>query len=218
MKHGAIETQYGGCRFRSRLEARWAVAFDALGVRWQYEPEGFEVGYRLSMRDENFRYLPDFWLPELGLWVEVKGSWTDEECLRFLDAVADMSDGSCRQGGAGRHKHDFLICGPFVGHAQNWPWHLHMHKGDIYASTWNPRFEGEDESKRHAGSGDDSEIIATDFGGDLTNVTDGHRYGAQVRDILLRGSSAPIPLSGVRALLAAQGARFERGESGAPRP
>jgi hypothetical protein len=28
----AIETFYRGYRFRSRLEARWAVLFDALGI------------------------------------------------------------------------------------------------------------------------------------------------------------------------------------------
>lgn len=61
----AITTQYKGYNFRSRLEARWAVFFDHLGIRWEYEPEGFELGNGL-------RYLPDFWLPDTGLWVEVK--------------------------------------------------------------------------------------------------------------------------------------------------
>jgi hypothetical protein len=36
----AIETLYRGCRFRSRLEARWAVFFQTLGVPWHYQPEG----------------------------------------------------------------------------------------------------------------------------------------------------------------------------------
>ena len=63
----AIETRYAGCRFRSRLEARHAVLFDKLGVKWQYEPQGFELA-------SGERYLPDFHLPELNLWVEVKGS------------------------------------------------------------------------------------------------------------------------------------------------
>jgi hypothetical protein len=40
----AIETRYKGYRFRSRLEARWAVFFDALGVEWEYEKEGFDLG------------------------------------------------------------------------------------------------------------------------------------------------------------------------------
>lgn len=65
----AIETQYKGYRFRSRLEARWAVFFDALGIEWQYEPEGFVLA-------DGTRYLPDFFLPGFcgpnGLWVEVK--------------------------------------------------------------------------------------------------------------------------------------------------
>lgn len=63
----AIETRYRGYRFRSRLEARWAVYFTALGLAWEYEPEGFDLG-------AVGWYLPDFFLPELhgGMWVEVK--------------------------------------------------------------------------------------------------------------------------------------------------
>lgn len=60
-----IETQYKGYRFRSRLEARWAVFFDALGLQWEYEKQGYKlpgVGW----------YLPDFWLPQANLWVEIK--------------------------------------------------------------------------------------------------------------------------------------------------
>ena len=34
-KFKAIETKYKGFRFRSRLEARWAVFFDALGIEWE---------------------------------------------------------------------------------------------------------------------------------------------------------------------------------------
>jgi hypothetical protein len=60
-----IETKYKGHRFRSRLEARWAVFFDALGIPYEYEPEGYSLG-RLG------RYLPDFWLPEQQAWVEIK--------------------------------------------------------------------------------------------------------------------------------------------------
>lgn len=67
----AIETTYAGHRFRSRLEARWAVFFDALGIEWEYEPQGYEVGCT-----EMTMYLPDFRLPALDLWVEVKGDDT----------------------------------------------------------------------------------------------------------------------------------------------
>lgn len=61
----AIETEYKGYLFRSRLEARWAVFFDAAGIEWKYESEGYEVG--------GHRYLPDFWLPGCEVFVEVKG-------------------------------------------------------------------------------------------------------------------------------------------------
>jgi len=63
----AIETRYAGCRFRSRLEARWAVFFDRLNIPWEYEPQG----YTLS---NGRNYLPDFFLPQCATWIEVKGS------------------------------------------------------------------------------------------------------------------------------------------------
>lgn len=76
----AITTRYKGCNFRSRLEARWGVFFDHLGIRWDYEPEGFELGNGL-------RYLPDFWLPDFNLWVEIKPTECDlaarEKALRL---------------------------------------------------------------------------------------------------------------------------------------
>lgn len=63
-----IPTAYAGCRFRSRLEARWAVFFDAVGVAWQYEPEGYDLGGAGW-------YLPDFRVTTLDgrtVWVEVR--------------------------------------------------------------------------------------------------------------------------------------------------
>ena len=39
----AIDTPYQGHLFRSRLEARWAVFFDALGLEWEYESEGYDL-------------------------------------------------------------------------------------------------------------------------------------------------------------------------------
>lgn len=61
----AIETVFDGHRFRSRLEARWAVFFKELELPYEYELEGFEVG-------DGVRYLPDFFLPGLDVHVEVK--------------------------------------------------------------------------------------------------------------------------------------------------
>jgi len=59
-----IETKYKGYRFRSRLEARWAVFFDALKIKWEYEPEGYDLG-------QFGCYLPDFYIWGFG-FAEVK--------------------------------------------------------------------------------------------------------------------------------------------------
>ncbi len=61
-----LDTRYKGYLFRSRLEARWAVVYDALGLDWIYEMEGFDLGDGLS-------YLPDFFFPDLKIWIEIKG-------------------------------------------------------------------------------------------------------------------------------------------------
>lgn len=71
----AIETHYNDYRFRSRLEARWAVFFDTLGVRYIYEREGFDLGMAGW-------YLPDFWLPQFDCWVEIKGNPTPESSAK----------------------------------------------------------------------------------------------------------------------------------------
>jgi hypothetical protein len=70
----AIPTTYRGVHFRSRLEARWAVFFDALGIRWEYE-------CRLFSRDEVY-YLPDFHLPGHDAWGEVKPEALDAASWR----------------------------------------------------------------------------------------------------------------------------------------
>lgn len=71
-----LETTYNGYRFRSRLEARWAVFFDALGVKYEYEPEGYKL-------PDGSCYLPDFLIHDVegihgcrwrtDIFVEVKG-------------------------------------------------------------------------------------------------------------------------------------------------
>ena len=92
----AIQTEYKGYRFRSRLEARWAVFFDTLGVKWEYEPEGYDLG-------NGVYYLPDFLLHDVtvnhglfqrhcDIYVEVKGVMTSEDArkiIRFSDLGYD---------------------------------------------------------------------------------------------------------------------------------
>jgi hypothetical protein len=81
----AIETMYRDVRFRSRQEARWAVLFDELNIAWRYEIEGYKL--------PTHWYLPDFWLPELRCFAEVKGiieQW-DGEALRKAHELALVS-------------------------------------------------------------------------------------------------------------------------------
>jgi hypothetical protein len=79
----AIETRYAGCRFRSRLEARWAVFFDHLKIKWQYEPQGYSL--------PSGPYLPDFWLPDAEAWIEIKGSTlTKNEQVKLFELAHNV--------------------------------------------------------------------------------------------------------------------------------
>ncbi len=93
MKLNPLQTEYKGYLFRSRLEARWAVFFDTLGVKWEYESEGYDLG-------DGIHYLPDFLLhgvtidhalykENCDIYVEVKGQMTtqdEEKIKRFYEA------------------------------------------------------------------------------------------------------------------------------------
>lgn len=60
----SIPTVFNKVIYKSRLEARWAVFFDKLGVEAFYEYEGFQL------RDG--WYVPDFYVPSMNAWFEVK--------------------------------------------------------------------------------------------------------------------------------------------------
>ena len=82
-----IETEFNGDRFRSKLEAQWAVVFNDLGIRYEYEPDGFEL-------EDGTRYLPDFYFPDGDAYGEVKpdrpGALDEllEKPLRFVQSGA----------------------------------------------------------------------------------------------------------------------------------
>ncbi|PYS21324.1 MAG: hypothetical protein DMF72_17705 [Acidobacteria bacterium] len=97
----AIETKYNGHRFRCRLEAKWAVFLDAMGIEYDYEREGYTLN--------GLWYLPDFWLPlpkdhtefeDAGYWLEIKPRLlTAKEALKIERLVRDTGH------------HAFAICG-----------------------------------------------------------------------------------------------------------
>ena len=101
-----IQTEYNGYRFRSRLEARWAVAFDAMGIEYEYEPEGFVL-------KDGSKYLPDFKLLNIRhrsdfdefepIYIEVKGIMSMYDMKRIeqfpaplliIGNIPSMKDGS----------------------------------------------------------------------------------------------------------------------------
>lgn len=100
----AIETFYNGYRFRSRLEARWAVFFDAAGIKYEYEPEGFKLS-------DGTYYLPDFYLPDVesrcgkGLWVDVKSGRDGEDLSKVEQFAFDVGQ--------------IAVLYPFDGESQN---------------------------------------------------------------------------------------------------
>ena len=78
----AIPTKYASVRFRSRLEARWAAFFDALGWDWEYEPFDLEG------------YIPDFVLLfHEPLLVEIKPvvRWDEATAIRVASKVRNTS-------------------------------------------------------------------------------------------------------------------------------
>lgn len=75
MEYKAKPTRYREVLFRSRLEARWAVCFDELGIPWQYEPEKFDLG--------ELRYIPDFHLAGC-VYCEVKPAISPQKQLGII--------------------------------------------------------------------------------------------------------------------------------------
>jgi hypothetical protein len=187
----AIETFYAGCCFRSRLEARWAVFFDHLDIEWQYELEGFEL-------PDGTRYLPDFYMPEQDLWLEIKGDPGDdrgqEKFFKFAEhARAVMFVGNIPDP---RQVEEYgprgLCCGHFSGD--------HDYAWCVCPECGRFGIEFDARGARVCGG------VGTYLG-----VTRGERCGRAVGDKSYSGNDPRI----LDAYAAARSARFEHGEKGA---
>lgn len=78
----AIETRAYGCRFRSRLEARWSVFLTEAGFHWEYEPEGAALS--------SGNYLCDFRVTrnDVTVWLEVKPPVNTVDDPRWAELAA----------------------------------------------------------------------------------------------------------------------------------
>jgi len=90
----AIETKYNGYHFRSRTEARWAVFFDVLGLEWDYEVEGYDLG-------KFGWYLPDFRIYNMAtrnkfgeVHIEIKGKKPTMAEMQKCEYLASATAGT----------------------------------------------------------------------------------------------------------------------------
>ncbi len=107
----AVPLTYKGISFRSTLEADWACTFDACGIYWQYEPLALQL-------PSGQQYLPDFYLPNMNCWAEVKGPHWERidkaiELRSALKVDADWPDWF-------RHIHVVILEAAGPGDAASW--------------------------------------------------------------------------------------------------
>ena len=65
-----METAVGTRPFAHRSEAEFAQILDFYGIRWEYEATAFPLSHHRDGRVAS-RFAPDFYLPEINLWVEL---------------------------------------------------------------------------------------------------------------------------------------------------
>lgn len=203
----AIETHYNGYRFRSRLEARWAVFFDTAGIPYEYEPEGFHL-------PNNEMYLPDFYLPSMRMYIEIKPKSSDEleYAKRKLSSLFSM------------FSYENNNLGVFVGLFTGDPYDSEI---EIYCYYYDDEGGGEGwfcaEFRRNYTIWHD--CLTTLYEYDSPCIAVGKRYdtrGTRFQDSNMNESNTVLPFNimediGTELLkerLKARQARFEHGECG----
>ena len=75
--------------FEVLMDSTWEVALakklDELGIKWVRD-ESMILEYK-TVRGRKRKYIPDFYLPDFKLYVEVKGYWTDAARHKMKDVV-----------------------------------------------------------------------------------------------------------------------------------
>ena len=210
-----IQTRYAGHRFRSRLEARWAVFFDAMKIDWEYEPQGYTITDPWGR--ESRAYLPDFHLPDLDVWAEVKGDPAGVDWALWGVAVdaasaSGLPDSRHAYGGFGRPGSALLVLGnipPVSSRAWLHPLVINQKGVDINLVSFSPHPRNFD-------------IKVQGFTGVFDaswNGFEGQVYWNDDRACAHGGQPAtgtwkePMPAVVAAAYDVARGARFEHGES-----
>lgn len=189
----AIETSYDGHLFRSRLEAKWAVFFNRLGIEYRYEPQSYRVGPAQSSRG----YLPDFWLPGSGVWAEVKGLLNRHDAETLI-----LSSGQ----GSGLPGNGILLLGDLPRSEPGW-----MIWQSLITREMEPRVRGFVFVPGGIGRVGDQALGA--FALDPDEGSNCWRFEAEVDDEWGNRPGA-IGTEVAEAYRAARSARFEHGQSG----
>jgi len=67
--------KYKNIYFHSSWEVAYAKYLDKRNIKWLYEFKTFDLG--------NTTYTPDFYIPKLDLYIEIKGFWRDDAIKKF---------------------------------------------------------------------------------------------------------------------------------------
>lgn len=68
-------TYYRGIWMRSSYEIKYAKWLDKRNIDWYYESKTFDLG--------NCTYTPDFYLPDVNEYIEIKGYWRNDALNKF---------------------------------------------------------------------------------------------------------------------------------------
>ncbi|KAL9645842.1 hypothetical protein ABK040_003574 [Willaertia magna] len=74
---------YNGYCFRSKLEMKWAKFFESCNLQYEYECRTFSISTQHT-------YTPDFYLPSINTWIEIKPTYPIEEERTKAQALANI--------------------------------------------------------------------------------------------------------------------------------
>ena len=155
------ETEFNGEIYKSRLEARWAIMFDYMGLPYFYEP--LAISYRWHSR--NTKYYPDFLVQDItfcpysysdnatkNVYLEVKfrdyipttRDWTKWASLRQQTDNFAVIFGLGWHYGNSIHEGDSLLIQHHNESMQPYPGSLGFYQCDRCTQTW-VEFTGIDE-------------------------------------------------------------------------
>lgn len=70
-----------------------ATRLDELGITWERDPS-MKLAYK-TRGGRKRNYIPDFYLPDHDLYIEVKGYWTDAAKHKMRDIIKRNPDKIC---------------------------------------------------------------------------------------------------------------------------